>query len=48
MWSTRTKNEVFVWLNGVLIYKKWVNTDQPSRLFNTDLPDREIVKKDKE
>jgi len=46
MWSTRSSNELYVWRmergERVLVYKKWYGTTQPSRLFNTQLPDRVI------
>ncbi len=33
MWSVKIKNEVYVYRNGILIYKKWLDTND-SVIFN--------------
>lgn len=41
MWSERHGNEVYVFWNGQLIYKRWLNPDggkQASALFNEHWP----------
>lgn len=35
MWTTKNKNELYVWRNGELVYKRWVSK-QPSLLYNTN------------
>lgn len=47
MWSERIGNHLYVYHNGVLIYKSWLtksgNKTQPSLLFNKYLPNAEII-----
>jgi len=41
--TLNTDTELYVFFAGKLIYKKWKNTDQPSRPFNEVWPDVEIT-----
>ena len=47
MWSKRVDNHIFIFHNGVPIYKSWLskkgNKTQPSLLFNKYLPNECIT-----
>jgi len=43
MWSKRVGNELYVFHNGEIIYKKWLGHKQPSVLFNKKWPNVFIV-----
>jgi len=45
MWSKRSSNELYVYRNGVLVYKKWYRPKQASMLFNREVgwPDQRVV-----
>jgi len=42
MRSVKIDNNLFVYFGDKLIYKKWIGTSQPSRLFNEHWPNQEI------
>jgi len=49
MFTTQaTCDEIYVFYNGELIYKKWKNTDQPSMLFDKYGPPTPLVDHDEE
>lgn len=47
MWSRTCRHELYVFLNGIPIYKRWTTKSgkktQPSVLFNKEWPNVEIL-----